>query len=154
MSEKLSALVAEHVMKKRYWREARGEYRLCVGEHLTIQGQYVEPWKESRYPEPERYKQVAAMEAQKIGFYGEGIKPYSTRLGPAWEVVEKVLEFRKDTRFSIYFGCELRPTARFFVVATGADLALEHAATVPLAICLAALRAVGVDENTIQEAMR
>jgi len=79
---------------------------------------------------------------------------YSTDIAAAWEVVDSVLKLRDDVRFSIYFGCLCKPTARFFVVASGADLALCFADTAPLAICLAALRAVGVTKAEIEEAMR
>lgn len=80
------------------------------------------------------------------------VRDYSTDIAAAWEVVEKTLAWREDVRFCIYLGCACRPTAQFFVVNTGTDLALAHATTAPLAICLAALCAVGVTESEIEAA--
>lgn len=66
---------------------------------------------------------------------------YSTSITDAWVVVDEVLE-KPAVRFSIYFGDHCKPTARFFHVPTGEDLAMCSGETAPLAICLAALAAL------------
>jgi hypothetical protein len=65
---------------------------------------------------------------------------YSESIAAAWQVVEKMLE-QPNVRFSLYYGDHCKPTARFFRVTTGDDLALTFAPTAPLAIALAALAA-------------
>lgn len=157
MSRKIDALVAEKVMGKRYWKETRGQYRLCVGEYARPRGpgriEYVEPWKSSRDEQQERYEQVTAMEAQQIGFFGTGIKPYSTDIASAWEVwsnpivrmhVEYIMPSidHEDGRL-MHWCCAVRFNKdRFGCVHNNPAMAL----------CEAALRAVGVTESEIEAA--
>jgi hypothetical protein len=75
-------------------------------------------------------------------------KPYSTNIAAAWEVVEKL-----DRRFwpeirRIDDGswcCEIVGRGDTPAQVSPGPLALEYAPTAPLAICLAALKAVGVE---------
>jgi hypothetical protein len=108
----LDAMVAERVMGKRYWKERRGNYELCVG--VAYNGR--EPWTTTRteYQQPERYTPVSAMEAHKIGFFGTGnIPDYTTDPSAWWAIVEKmkangfkVLLCTEGDEFQADFECQ------------------------------------------------
>lgn len=80
---------------------------------------------------------------------------YSTDIGAAWEVVEKIRE-RKDKNGGSVTCHVIDRVTEWHCDITSDDLRIDVLGTgdtAPLAICLAALRAVGVDEAEIQEAM-
>ncbi len=77
---------------------------------------------------------------------------YSTYIGAAWEVVEKLHEPRYSFRFTTW-GVSTY-TAEVWSKEKGMEFKSKIQKSAPLAICLAALRAVGVAESDIQEAMR
>lgn len=118
----LDALVAEKVMGcKVLWQKA------------TVSGPYcgcncADGFEEGPHSDPNR------MDAN--------LKSYSTDIAAAWEVVEKLAENGK--LLELYAGGGPKGaswTATFFDGSSGN----EYADTAPHAICLAALKAVGVD---------
>lgn len=78
---------------------------------------------------------------------------YSTDISAAWGVAQHVVSER-HVRFATLEGSHTRPFAEFFDVSTGNQRFSASENTMPLAICIAALRAVGVEESEIQEAMK
>jgi len=92
---------------------------------------------------------------------------FSTEIAAAWEVVEHVKLKYREGRCCVAvsrtaagnpdyaYDCEV--CERMYVAdgwATNAHTVMANARTAPMSICLAALRAVGVPESEIQEAMR
>lgn len=77
-------------------------------------------------------------------YYGHGIKPYSTDIAAAWEVVEKI-----GTEFAI----ERWPDYKGGIIRASFNRQHEwsKAVTAPHAICLAALKAVGVTVGTFED---
>lgn len=78
-----------------------------------------------------------------IGYPYEHHRPYSTDIAAAWEVVEKIGLFTDKQLVLAHDGqnwiiCEE-------VTPAGCQMILASADTAPLAICLAALNACGVD---------
>ena len=161
MSRKIDALVAEKVMGKRYWKELRAKHYLAVAEHNGR-----EPWTSRRleHQEKERYAPITAMEAVSLGFWGDSdrnLPRYSTDIASAWEVVENMRERRPLVNLmndgwhcrmkvdgldeEVYIDGQAVAFTQPSVHANGCD-------TAQLAICLAALRAVGVSESEIEAA--
>lgn len=80
---------------------------------------------------------------------GLNVKEYSTDIAAAWEVLEKV------RHHLVAISTTMNPESLEWVV----DLCMNRDAeerhkSLPMAICIAALRAVGVDETTIQESLK
>jgi len=82
--------------------------------------------------------------------------PYRTNMEPAWRVVEKLQEMNRILMLS-YHPIDKRWCADFELWDDGGEylgqLRYAHASTAPEAICLAALRAVGVSEEEIGAAV-
>lgn len=70
-------------------------------------------------------------------------KPYSTDIAAAWEVLEKYLAEGNDIElmYCKEYGCWN---------ACLVDIAAENGDTAPLAICLAALKAKGIDTRDLE----
>lgn len=101
------------------------------------------------------------MFARGAGLKGYPAKPYSTYIAEAWEVVEKMRERRPLVNLmndgwhcrmkvegldeEVYIDGQAVAFTQPSVHSNGCD-------TAPLAICLAALRAVGVSESEIEAA--
>ena len=82
---------------------------------------------------------------------------FSREIAAAWDVVEHLRKQTKESGARKYLVSILDHPNTFEVVVENHDTgdsvyACDESA--PMAICLAALRAVGVDEQAIQEAMR
>ena len=77
------------------------------------------------------------------------IPEYSTQMGDAWRVVEKL---RKDGCDFDFFASSRRNSQGWAdaVFLRQADEFLERAATPALAICLTALKAVGFQESNVE----
>lgn len=170
MNRKIDALVAEYVFKKRYWKERRGTDTFAVTEH---EGR--EPWTSRRFEhqEPERYTPITAMEAVQLGFWGDSdrnLPRYSDDIAAAMEAVAKLEGDHTGTYWladlcrksgdsepwgAIRWTCTLRRLGGSWPKydrEPGYAIGVDD--TAPLAISLAALRAVGVPEEKIEEAMR
>lgn len=78
-----------------------------------------------------------------------GLRPYSTSISDAWEVVEKLAEhgfWLRLTFKTVVHDDDARWEAWFRCVQAGVrGDHVEHEPTAPHAICLAALKAVGVE---------
>ena len=77
---------------------------------------------------------------------------YSTDIAAAWEVARHVISGR-HVRFATLEGSHTQPFAEFFDVSTGHERFSACENTIELAICLAALRSVGVSEEEIGKAL-
>jgi len=147
MSRKLDALVAERVMGFTWWSA-------CGKSHL------IPPWVEGLYGFSDgrhyhfiagKHYEATPIELSYSNYQNLATPPFSTDISVAWKVVEKMKN--DNWRGSIEdFGNRYRinfskgPLWQAFN-------SVEHI-DVPLGICLAALRVIGVDEATIQEAMK
>ena len=69
------------------------------------------------------------------------VRPYSSDIGAAWSVAERVIKGR-HVRFSLTQGSHMMPHAEFFDVATGRERYEASADTMPRAIVIAALQAL------------
>jgi hypothetical protein len=91
-------------------------------------------------------EKVMGISRRSLELIPEELKPYSTDIGAAWDVVEHVRMKLEFYHFSFHTGDEFevefsRLDGRFL---QGEDtIAMGRAKTAPLAICLAALKAVG-----------
>lgn len=134
----IDRLVAEKVMGWKLWLERRGEYT-----YVVAQKDYREPWKSSRSEYWEEHKKRyeplgdARINPKKhIAAFLDSFKP-STSISDAWAVVEKFQVGAVEiARGFDCWSCE-------FTGPAGNGKAL--AKTIELAICLAALRALGVE---------
>ena len=86
MSREQDARVAELVMGWTAYAEQRGKYRLAV----VVSPGDRPPWMKTRDPEPERYEQIGAVEAVKMGFFGIGFPEYTRDPGADYTVLERV----------------------------------------------------------------
>lgn len=74
----------------------------------------------------------------------DNLKPYSTDIAVAWLVVEKMISDDNEFELTTYFPC----TQLVFWCRFSADMNFDHigeADTAPHAICLAALKAKGIE---------
>jgi hypothetical protein len=150
----INRLVAERVMGYQFWREQRGDYRMIL---LVTDGR--EPWKKRRQEcweeDGKRYQKIAASDIDtRHDCPTEGVQKWNpTRdTNQAMEVAAATIdklppEYRDGADFSLqkwgdweaYFGTNKEDHNRG--LATHANPAT--------AICLAALRAVGVSEEEV-----
>lgn len=152
MSRKIDALVAERVMGFKW--------HLC--HELNPDGEMVyhlrsdappEWWKKPTEVEAPNLPQVSGVRR----FIMLRVKPYSTSISAAWEVVEEMDKRHFGThitRVQSLHGNKLFWSVDFDKPNDGADGHEHDTDSAPLAICLAALSAVGVAESEIQEAMQ
>lgn len=120
----LDAIVAEKVMGCSTKKDGHMLAGIVVGERLVCNCEKGEHNTNPRFP-------------------NYGVKDYSTDISAAWEVVEKVRPSfseiwigRSDTEMSAHWKCSIQKM----------DSNYEATAdTAPHAICLAALKAVGVE---------
>ena len=77
------------------------------------------------------------------GFSVQEPRPYSTDLMAAWEVVEKMQDYQKPHQMGHPLHLKYHFWVEKWYASIGASEALED--TVPLAICRAALKAMGVN---------
>lgn len=80
--------------------------------------------------------------------------PFSTSIAAVWEVVEHLQRGGFRLRLMDQHDSIGMWDCRFYKYPESTLIDYKTSKTAPEAICLAALRAVGVDEQTIQEAMR
>lgn len=79
------------------------------------------------------------------------LKKYSTDIAAAWEVVEKMIEETEQDKDPMVFTLDIHPhrqlnwDADFTSVYMGGGHGYANADTAPLAICLAALKARGIE---------
>lgn len=130
----LDAMVAERVMGWVWWDNSKGDWKGDDG--VTF-------W---------------AFWDDRLSVYQNGSEyptlyfSPSTDIAAAWAVVSKLYEQKYTAR--IYQGatCVIASFAHFDML--GDHEQTTEADTVPLAICIAALRAVGVTQNEIDAAMK
>jgi hypothetical protein len=82
---------------------------------------------------------------------------FSTEIAAAWEVVEKLRKQRRDCGWRKYLVSIIDHITDMEVTIQtmgGNDIAVSRHESAPMAICLAALRAMNVPEATIQEACK
>lgn len=163
-SREIDALIAKKVMELRFWIETRGEYSLAV----WIASDKPEPWKKSRTPDPERYTVTDARTAFARGFFGTEPPRYSSDIAAAFLVVEKMHEqVYANSSAEGFPKPHVWPHANYLTLSclSGSnDYAAaftcvgenpewhetpelyngSRADSAPLAICLAALKALGV----------
>ena len=129
----LDALVAEKVMG---WEPLRGKVAGAHGEGVPEDRQHL--------------KCVWDLNGKRMACAECGTLPhFSTSIGDAWEVVEKVKEWRfsRRHRFMLALQDEVSKTLNEYGV--GVRVAWEgiFLLITPYAICLAALRAVGDEDG-------
>lgn len=127
----LDSLVATEVMGWRWLAIANKDGCVLISPETASQ---VDPDKQCRLCKTPLYR-----------ILGRGSSPYSTSIDAAWRVVEKMAErgwacdiknYANNPEMEGRYGCYFyTDSARFYT----------SAETAPLAICLAALRAVGVE---------
>lgn len=153
MSNKIDALVAEKVMGFTWWSA-------CGKSYL------IPPWVEGFYGfrDGKHYHFVAGkqhdaapIELSYSDYQNLAIPPYSTSIFAAWAVVEKM----QDHLPSLTYRCgdgppfdKMRWVCEFMRDFLPGDWKGAARDTAPLAICIAALKAVGVPESEIQEALK
>lgn len=87
------------------------------------------------------------------GIRGKDIPSYSTDIAAAWEVAEKLSQLCFGLwRVGDEWECELDSNDGRFLVAGDSVHVFGSGISAPLAICLAALKAVGVSEDEIKRA--
>lgn len=86
------------------------------------------------------------------GFYFDGwsVQHYTTDIAHAWEVVEQLVDEKRQVEVTWENGASSAYSTLFWTCSTTEpygyeNIAHHHADTAPEAICLAALRAKGVD---------
>ena len=158
MSDKLSRLVGERVMGLTPWREDR-----AGTSYVVWTAGDVKPWSKFRVEthkrESKRYTKIAAKDIDPRNDIDCGTERmrYPTSIAAAWEVVEHLRKQTKDDGSRKYLVSIIDYPNTFDVVVENHDTyESAHACktSAPMAICLAALRAVGVPEATIQEACK
>lgn len=149
MSHKLDAMVAERVMG---WK-----WHLC--DQLNPQGEMVYHFRNDEPPEHWKRPTVVATptlpEVRGVRlFVYLGLRNYSTDIAAAWEVRQEIKRRDLEITVSTHGGLGNK-TDDTCIIRGGEEERWDGSAnTAPLAICLAALRAVGVTEAEIEEAMR
>jgi len=147
-NKKLDRLIAYHVMGCRPWQQIRGQYTFIIWQKAGAR----EPWLEHRDWQ-EAKKWYGPIDLEDIDDHKHvviDVPRYSTDIAAAWEIVEKL---RRDGWFlsgltavenTGGYGCrfirEMPPVSPSDFYALWAE-----GGTAPLAICLAALAAVGVE---------
>ena len=145
----LDMLVAERVMGWEWWN-ACGKSHICppfVKDYPTFRHELHFRRGKDGDPEP--------IENYYSNYGNLSIPRYSSNIAAAWEVVEKMRT--NGWFFSLADSIELPDfIARFTTCPPVGSPIPDHSAmnvSAPLAICLAALRAVGVSEQEIEAAM-
>ena len=142
-NREIDRLVAQHVMGWTLWLEHRGQY-----DYIIWHKKDREPWFEYGKPlvHKDRFRQITLADIDTHKHIENAPPEFSTDIAAAWQVVAK---FGLTMTLCLVGGrpagdweCELytkgNPRSVEMEVANGT------AKTAPLAICLAALQAVGV----------
>lgn len=134
----LDALVAEKVMGWTYWKTKRGNWA-----HSSPDGKVNE---EPAYGLP-KFDPQTGEKIKREWWDGADIPPYSTDIAAAWEVLERICAGGREVRINCVTGggCVENMTDDGYPL-SGWDrtLCVEEHGPIPHAICLAALKAVGV----------
>lgn len=126
---RLSDLVAEHIMG-----ECRHDWQKCGPNQ----------WNHACTKCGETAGSLVAWTPKEFPAVGKGT-PYPKSISAAWQVVEKMREQGWD-HFSLTWGAKGKWDAMFMMWHGPEDAIVQEVAdTAPLAICLAALRAKGVE---------
>jgi hypothetical protein len=149
----VDALVVEHVMRFRFWRERRGDYALAVFRRPDQR----EPWMESRDRDRvrERYTECSAAAAFAVGFYGDGPPRFSRdptacaalkrKLREEGWAIELFIPSNQDRDDAWYCSVErMTPDGEVGGNGTGTE---------ERALALAALRAYGIEVEHVREAL-
>lgn len=130
---KLDALIAEKVMGWQWWQHSPNQVALpgYSGNNPRFLGDPA--WITGLGPDPSWVIVPAVPDAPESEYDNEMIPHYSTNIAIAWQVVE-AMKARNDYRAHI-----------FFHLLENAGCWLMSAAVVAQTICLAALKAIGID---------
>jgi len=150
MSAKLDALVAERVLGWAWW-SACGKSHLCP----PFAADYP-MFKNNTHFRPGKRWEECPIELTYSTYKNMTLPRPSTSIADAWQVVEKMRSDGWCYDADDTTGTKDEPhTVRFGRADnTEWDYTVQNAATFPLAVCKAALRACGVDEATIEEACK
>ncbi len=158
MSNALDRLVGERVMGLTPWREDR-----AGTSYVVWTAGDVKPWSkfrgESHERESKRYTKITANDIDTRNDIDCGTERmrYSTSISAAWDVVEHLRKQRHNEGGRKYLVSMIDHTDSVEIVVEDfreGDRWYAVNESAPMAICLAALRAVGVPEATIQEACK
>ena len=141
-------MVAEKVMGWKFWREQRGEYT-----YIVVQKGDREPWQAYRDAKAKaaNYTPIAASEIDRHRMIVTTMDTWQpTRdIAVAWQVVEQwgALPVRMEQDGEVVAGWSC-------TVTTHGGTYEAWASNVCVAICLAALKAVGVDTTELEKELK
>jgi hypothetical protein len=150
---RLNALVEVHVFGRECWREQRGNYT-----YVYFSDKDRKPWTLYRDAEDARarFSPLSIADIDPHKHIVLGVHDYSTDISAAWEVVEKIGgatimtpgAYTDEGRGPVTeYSCALLGKSRGPREPSKGPFPYAIADTLPIAICLAALKAVGWEER-------